>query len=150
MLDLNCLNCLNIFVVIKRKEATLQSNQNKKVPHSKLSEPDPPNEQAPSPSPGGCSRPARVFLMGLRIRAATALREGRLRHTLAACNHKYKDKYTQKQHYPARVLRSLAAHGSLVGQYFYHERGVSLVPRYEGAKRFAPSPKQLDFWAKNV
>ena len=88
--------------------------------------------------------------MGLRIRAATALTEGRLRHTLAACNHKYKDKYTQIQHYPARVLRSLAAHGSLVGQYFYHERGVSLVPRYQGAKRFAPSPKQLDCWLKNV
>ena len=52
LLDLNCLNCLNIFVVIKRKEATLQSNQNKKVPHPKLPEPDPPNEQDPSPSPG--------------------------------------------------------------------------------------------------
>ena len=118
LLDLNCLNCLNIFVVIKRKEATLQNNQNKKVPHPKLPEPDPPNEQDPSPSPGGCSRPARVFLMGLRIRAAIALREGRLRQTLAACNHKDKDKYTQKQHYPARVLRSLAAQGTLVGQYF--------------------------------
>ena len=43
---------------------------------------------------------------------------------------------------------SLAASWGLTGQCFQHERGVSLVPWYEGTKSFTPSPQKWIFGPK--
>ena len=47
------------------------------------------------------------------------------------------------------TFSSLAANWRHTGQCFQHERGVSLVPWYEGTKRFTPFPPKMDFWPKN-